>query len=94
MKRKVRFYLCGLLLLPVLLLVNGILFYSTKCGGEYLQSENVWGVRKAIRIGDFKRQQQIVNSLPKDPEEALAVVEEIIPTGISLGSYAQVLQDT
>lgn len=78
MKRKVRFYLCGLLLLPVLLLVNGILFYSTKCGGEYLQSENVWGVRKAIRIGDFKRQQQIVHSLPKEPEEALAAVEEII----------------
>ncbi len=78
MKRKVRFYLCGLLLLPVLLLVNGILFYSTKCGGEYLQSENVWGVHKSIRVGDFKRQQQIIGSLPEDPEEALTAVEEII----------------
>lgn len=78
MKRKVRFYLCGLLLLPVLLLINGFLFYSTKCDGEYLQSENVWGVKKAIRVGDYRRQQQIVNSLPKDPETALLAVEEII----------------
>ena len=41
MKRKRQYYLLLGILLPLLLFLNGVLFYSMKCTGEYMQSENV-----------------------------------------------------
>ncbi len=78
MKRKRQFYFFLALLFPVMLLLNGVLFYSMKCTGEYMQSENVWGMKQSIRVGDYKRQKQIIGNLPEDAEAAIAAVDEII----------------
>lgn len=78
MKRKRQFYFRLLLLCMGIVLLNGILFYSVKCTGEYIQSENVWGVKKSVKAGDFARQKQILKNLPEDADEALVAVDEII----------------
>ncbi len=78
MKQKRQFYLFLALLLPVLLFLNGVLFYTMKCTGEYMQSENVWGVKRSIRVGDYARQKQIIGNLPEDAEAAVTAVDEII----------------
>lgn len=78
MKRKRQFYFFLALLLPVMLFLNGVLFYSMKCTGEYMQSENVWGVKQSIRVGDYARQKQIISNLPEDAGEAVMAVDEII----------------
>ena len=78
MKRKRQFYFFLALLFPVMLFLNGVLFYSMKCTGEYMQSENVWGVKRSIRVGDYSRQKQILKNLPEDSEAALAAIDEII----------------
>ncbi len=79
MKRKRQYYLVIGIAFPVLLLLNGILFYSAKCSGEYLQSENVWGVSQSVKASDYIRRQQIIDSLPEEPEKALEAVDAIIP---------------
>lgn len=58
--------------------LNGILFYSTQCSGEYLQSKNVWGEQSSIKAKDYIKQKQIINKLPDDQEEALETVDAII----------------
>ncbi len=78
MKQKRQFYFFLALLFPVMLLLNGVLFYSMKCTGEYMQSENVWGMKQSIRVGDYKRQKQIIGNLPEDAKAAVAAVDEII----------------
>ncbi len=78
MKRKKQFYLCITVLFLLLIFLNGALFYSMKCTGEYMQSENVWGVMKSVKVGDYIRQQQIIGTLPESPEQALKAVDEII----------------
>ena len=78
MKRKRQFYFFLALLFPVMLFLNGVLFYSMKCTGEYMQSENVWGVKQSIRVGDYARQRQIIGNLPEDAEAAVTAVDEII----------------
>lgn len=59
-----------------ILLLNGLLFYSTKCSDEYLQTVNVWGEKSSIKLADFKRQQQIMASLPQDPAAALTRIRD------------------
>lgn len=66
----------GVLLL--LLVLNGILFYSTKCAGEYLQSENVWGISESVRVENYIRQQEIIRNLPEDPEKTLVALDAIL----------------
>ncbi len=78
MKRKRQFYFFLALLLPVMLFLNGVLFYSMKCTGEYMQSENVWGMKQSVKVGDYARQKQILKNLPEDSEAALAAIDEII----------------
>lgn len=78
MRRKRQFYLWVLAVLPVLLVLNGLLFYSVKCNGEYLQSRNVWGMSQSVKVGDFVRREQIINSLSEDPEAAGTALDEII----------------
>jgi len=78
MKQKKQFYFFLALLLPLMLFLNGVLFYSVKCTGEYMQSENVWGVKKSVKVGDYARQKQIIKNLPEDTEAALAAIDEII----------------
>lgn len=78
MKRKRQYYLLLGILLPLLLFLNGVLFYSMKCTGEYMQSENVWGVKKSVKVGDYARQKQIMNNLPGDIKEAQIAIDEII----------------
>lgn len=78
MKGKKQFYLCMAALFPLLLLIAGILFYSMKCNGEYIQFQNTWGVRKAIKVGEYVRQKQIIENLPKDSEKALKAIDDII----------------
>lgn len=78
MKQKRQFYFGLALLFPVMLFLNGILFYSMKCTGEYMQSENVWGVRQSVKVGDYARQRQILKNLPESAEDALAAIDEII----------------
>ena len=78
MKQKRQFYFFLALLFPVVLFLNGVLFYSMKCTGEYMQSENVWGMKQSIRVGDYKRQKQIIGNLPEDADAAVAAVDEII----------------
>ena len=78
MKQKRQFYFFLALLLPVMLFLNGVLFYTMKCTGEYMQSENVWGVKQSIRVGDYARQKQIIGNLPEDADAAVTAVDEII----------------
>ena len=78
MKQKRQFYFFMVILLPLMLILNGVLFYSVKCTGEYMQSENVWGVKQSIRVGDYERQKQIMKNLPEDAEAAMAAIDEII----------------
>ena len=78
MKRKRQYYLFLGILLPLLLFLNGVLFYSMKCTGEYMQSENVWGVKKSVKVGEYARQKQIMNNLPGDIKEAQIAIDEII----------------
>lgn len=78
MRRERQFYLWVLLMLPILLCFNGILFYSTKCNGEYLQSRNIWGVSESVKVGDFIRRQQIIDNLSEDLEVAETALSEII----------------
>ncbi len=78
MKQKRQFYFLLALLFPVMLFLNGVLFYSMKCTGEYMQSENVWGVKQSIKVRDYERQKQILKNLPEDPEDAMTAIDEII----------------
>ncbi len=78
MKIKRRYMLLIWIALPALLLLNGFLFYSAKCSGEYLQSENVWGTLQSIRARDYRKQQQIIELLPKDLAKALEEVDAVI----------------
>jgi len=78
MKHKKQFYFSMALLFPVMLFLNGVLFFTMKCTGEYMQSENVWGVKQSIKVGDYARQRQILKNLPEDSEAALAAIDEII----------------
>ena len=75
MKRKT--YLLPALIILVTTLFNGILFYSTKCSVEYMQTKNVWGASQFLRLSDYRRQQKLLSQLPKDPsraEESLDVI--------------------
>ncbi len=78
MKRKRHFYLWVLPVLLVLTALNGALFYSAKCNGEYLQSRSVWGMPQSVKVGDFVRREQIINGLSEDPEAAGTALDEII----------------
>lgn len=78
MKKKRQYVLFIGMVFSALLLLNGILFYSAKCSGEYLQSKNVWGVSQSIKVGDYVRQQQIIDSLSDDPEKALETIDSAI----------------
>lgn len=78
MKTKRRYMLFIGIALPALLLLNGLLFYSAKCSGEYLQSENVWGTLQSVRARDYKKQQQIIDVLPEEPERALEEIDAVI----------------
>lgn len=75
MKGKKQYYLMVSIVFSVLLLLNGILFYSTKCSGEYLQSENVWGVSQSVKASDYRKRQQIIEGLPEDTETAIAQLQ-------------------
>lgn len=78
MKTKRRYMLFIWIALPALLLLNGLLFYSAKCSGEYLQSENVWGTLQSVRAKDYRKQQQIIGLLPEDPAKALEEIDAVI----------------
>lgn len=78
MKIKKKYVLFVAIVFLFLLLLNGVLFYSAKCSGEYLQSENVWRISQSVKARDYIKQQQIIAALPKDPEQALAEVETVI----------------
>lgn len=78
MKQKRQFYFFLALLFPVMLFLNGVLFYSMKCTGEYMQSENVWGTKRSIRVGDYERQKQILSNLPEDTDAAVTAMDEIV----------------
>lgn len=78
MKTKQRMVLLLGIMLGILLLLNGVLFYSVKCAGGFLQSKNVWGNATSIKLDDYERQQKIIANLPQDPKEALKAVDAII----------------
>lgn len=78
MKTRKNLYLVMLISAVLLIVFNGILFYSTKCTGEYLQTVNVWGVSSSIRQADFNRQKQLIRNLPGDMKEAKAYVQEVL----------------
>lgn len=78
MKAKRRYVLFIGIAFSALLLLNGLLFYSAKCSGEYLQSENIWGSLQSVRAMDYKKQQQIIDVLPEDTEKALEEIDAVI----------------
>lgn len=78
MNVKKKYVLFVAIMVLFLLLINGVLFYSAKCSGEYLQSENIWGISQSVKASNYIKQQQIIGALPEDPKKALAEVETVI----------------
>lgn len=71
MKTKKQYYMAVGAVFVVMLLLNGVLFYSSKCSGEYLQSENVWGVSQYVKASDYSKRRLLIEELPENPEQAM-----------------------
>lgn len=74
MKTKNQLYLSCFLLLLMSLLFNAGLFYSVNYSGNYLQTKSVWKEYHSVKFSDYRRQKQLLASLPTDPEQALTVI--------------------
>lgn len=70
-KTKKQYYMTVGAVFVVMLLLNGVLFYSSKCSGEYLQSENVWGVSQYVKASDYSKRRLLIEELPENPEQAM-----------------------
>lgn len=92
MKQKLPLYLAYFTLIAVMAVLNGILFYSSKCSVEYLQTRSVWGQSDSVRLSDDRRQKHLLTTLPEDPVKALHMVYSIRDY-LLLSSYRQKEQE-
>ena len=78
MKTKRGFFILLEIIVPAVILLNGLLFYMMHCSGEYLQSTDVWGSTQTISHAEFKNRLSMLETLPSEAETALAEVEQTL----------------
>ncbi len=77
MKNKKLFLLSVISIFLLILLFNGLIFYFTKCNGEYLESRDLWGNTQSIQKVRLNKQMNLLRNLSEDKEEALLQLNEV-----------------
>lgn len=78
MKNKKTLYLALGSVFLIMLLLNGVLFYSGNLSGEYIQTTNIWGQQDSINIAEYNRCLRIISALPADAAEASQNITQAI----------------
>lgn len=78
MKTRKQLYLLSLVLVLLITVLNGILFYTSKCSVDYLQTKNIWGQSDSVKVTDYKRQKQLLSSLPSDTVQAEIITAHLM----------------
>lgn len=76
--KKRAYMVLPLVIFLVTVLLNGIVFYSTKCNTEYLESTNYLGETQSISRQSMLMQKQILENLPEDKKEAIKYLVKVI----------------
>lgn len=77
MKNRSQLLFSCIALLTVMLLFNAGLFYSTRCSVDYLQTKSVWNQYDSVKFSDYRRQKQLLATLPTDSEQSISAIQAI-----------------